>query len=208
MVLWQTQHADNRSPAAEVLRGLRNFLDKDRSQKHSLWEREANNGERKLQFLRQSDKHSLNQSNIGTVLSAAMGWTAERQGGPHMGFFKHYSIMLPWTETGRCPLHMALKERTWPDHLPVVWKKEALWWSFFFFFCIPSYISGFYHSSSAFPTSSLGFTILLLLHSQLYLWGSLFWVRFFAYVTIFNSTIMVVTFCLCGWWMLCFCCWH
>ena len=50
-----------------------------------------------------------------------------------------------------------------------------LWGSPSFFFCIPSYISGVYHSStSAFPAVSLGFTILLLLHSHLYLWGSPF----------------------------------
>ena len=69
-----------------------------------------------------------------------------------------------------------------------------LWGSpFFLFFCVPSYISGVHHSSSsafpsyisrlhrsfsssAFPAISLGFTILLLLllHYQLYLWGSSF----------------------------------
>ena len=46
---------------------------------------------------------------------------------------------------------------------------------FFFFFCIQSYISGVHHyhsSSSAFKAISLGFTILLLLSSQLYPWGS------------------------------------
>ena len=50
-----------------------------------------------------------------------------------------------------------------------------LWGSTFFFFCVPSYISGVQHSSSsAFPAISLGFNILLLLRSQLYLWGSTF----------------------------------
>ena len=63
-----------------------------------------------------------------------------------------------------------------------------LWGSPFFFFCVPSFISGVHHSSSAFPAISLGFTILLLcsqlyyylgftillLRSQLYLWGSPF----------------------------------
>ena len=78
-----------------------------------------------------------------------------------------------------------------------------LWGSpFFFFFCIPSYISGVHHSSSssAFPAISLGFTILLLHHSssssvfpaislgfnilillprsQLYLWDSTFFFFF------------------------------
>ena len=64
----------------------------------------------------------------------------------------------------------------------------------FFFFCVSSYIFGVHHSSSsAFPATSLGFTfffcvpsyisgvhllLLLLLCSQLYLWGSLFGVRF------------------------------
>ena len=46
-----------------------------------------------------------------------------------------------------------------------------------FFCCVPSYIYGVHHSSSSsvFPAISLGFTILLLLlHSQLYLWGSPF----------------------------------
>ena len=39
--------------------------------------------------------------------------------------------------------------------------KLYLWGSPFFFFCIPSYISGVHHSSSsAFPAVSLGFTIL------------------------------------------------
>ena len=53
---------------------------------------------------------------------------------------------------------------------------------FFFFFCVPSYISGFHYSfssSSAFPVISLGFTILLLLRSQLYVWASPFFFFFF-----------------------------
>ena len=64
----------------------------------------------------------------------------------------------------------------------------SLGFTFFFFFCIPSYISGVHHSSSSsseFPATSLGFTFfffyvpsyisgvhLLLLSSQLHLWGS------------------------------------
>ena len=52
----------------------------------------------------------------------------------------------------------------------------------FFFFCVPSYISGVQHSSSSsvFPVISLGFNILLLLLlcSQLYLWGSPFFFFF------------------------------
>ena len=43
---------------------------------------------------------------------------------------------------------------------------------------------------------------LLLLRFQLDLWGSPFLERFFAYVTVFNPTIEVVTFCLQGWCML------
>ena len=57
-----------------------------------------------------------------------------------------------------------------------------LWGSpFFFFFSVPSYISGVHRSSSssAFPAISLGFTIL----------GEIF-----ACVTLFNPTIEVVTF--------------
>ena len=47
----------------------------------------------------------------------------------------------------------------------------------------------------------------LLLHSQLYLWGSPFWLRFLHMWPFFNPTIEVVTFRLCGWCMLmCFCC--
>ena len=50
----------------------------------------------------------------------------------------------------------------------------------FFFFCVLSYISGaHYSSSSAFPAISLGLIILLLLRSQLYLWGSPFFFFFF-----------------------------
>ena len=42
--------------------------------------------------------------------------------------------------------------------------------------------------------------ILLLLRSQLCLWGSLLWVRFlFVFYHILNPTIEVVTFRLCGW---------
>ena len=45
--------------------------------------------------------------------------------------------------------------------------------SSYFFISVPSYISGVRHtSSSEFPAISLGFTTLLLLRSQLYLWGS------------------------------------
>ena len=49
---------------------------------------------------------------------------------------------------------------------------------------------------------------LLLLRSQLYLWGSPFLCKIFAYVTVFllniffNATIEVVAFRLRGWWML------
>ena len=60
----------------------------------------------------------------------------------------------------------------------------------FFFFCVPSYITGVHHSSSptsVFPAISLGFTILpLLLCSQLYQWGSPFFLFFFcvpSYIT-------------------------
>ena len=74
----------------------------------------------------------------------------------------------------------------------------CLWGSlFFFFFCVPNYISGVHHSSfssSAFPVISLGFPILLL-RSQLYLWGSPFfffcvpqlclWVSFFFFFSSF-----------------------
>ena len=45
-------------------------------------------------------------------------------------------------------------------------------------------------------------TIILLLPSQLYLWGSPFWVRFFRTWPFLNPTIEVVTFCLRGWCML------
>ena len=70
---------------------------------------------------------------------------------------------------------------------------------YFFFFCNPSYFSWIRHSSSssAFPAICLGFTILLLLRSQLDLWGSPF-----VYLTVFNPTIEVVTFRLRGWCML------
>ena len=45
----------------------------------------------------------------------------------------------------------------------------------FFFFCVPGWISWVHHSSFyAVPAVSLGFIILRLLHSQLYLWGSPF----------------------------------
>ena len=44
--------------------------------------------------------------------------------------------------------------------------------------------------------------LLLLLRSQLCLWGSLFWVRFLCMWPFFNPTIEVDTFCLCGWCML------
>ena len=44
--------------------------------------------------------------------------------------------------------------------------------------------------------------ILLLLRSQLYLWGSPFWVRYLCMWRFYNPTIEVVTFCLHGWCML------
>ena len=50
---------------------------------------------------------------------------------------------------------------------------------FVFFFCIPNFISGVHRSSFAFPTLSLGFTVLLLLRSQLDLRGSPFFFFFF-----------------------------
>ena len=45
-------------------------------------------------------------------------------------------------------------------------------------------------------------TLLLLLLSQLYLWGSPFLGEIFAYVTCFNPTIESIIFCLHGWCML------
>ena len=45
-------------------------------------------------------------------------------------------------------------------------------------------------------------TVLLLLHSQWYLWGSPFWVRFWCTRTFSNPTTEVVTFHLRGWCML------
>ena len=80
--------------------------------------------------------------------------------------------------------------------LPLPTKADFLWGSPFlfvlYFFCVPSYMSGVHHSSSssAFPaisevstillllrspSISAGFTILLFLRPQLYLYGSPFW---------------------------------
>ena len=71
-----------------------------------------------------------------------------------------------------------------------------------FFFCIPSYTSGVHRSSSAFPAVSQGFTILLILRFQLHLWGQPFWVRLLLMWWFFNPTIEVVTFGLCEWCVL------
>ena len=63
-------------------------------------------------------------------------------------------------------------------HLLLLLRSPAisLEFTFFFFVCIRSYIFGVHHSSSssALPTISLGFIILLLLCSQLFLWSSPF----------------------------------
>ena len=67
----------------------------------------------------------------------------------------------------------------------------CLWGPQFFSFCVPSFIYGVCHSSSycAFPDIFLGFTIRLLLCSQLYLWGSPFFLFFFFFC---------VPSCICG----------
>ena len=76
-----------------------------------------------------------------------------------------------------------------------------LWASpfFFFFFCDPQlylWASLFFLLRS--PAKSLGFTILLLLRSPAKSLGFTIWGEIFAYVTVFNLTIQVVTFPLRG----------
>ena len=82
----------------------------------------------------------------------------------------------------------------------------------FFFFCVPTYISGVHHSSSfAFPAISLGFTILLLRSQLNYISGVHFFGGDFCVCDLFlNPTTVVVTFRVRGWCMLCvlFCCRH
>ena len=46
------------------------------------------------------------------------------------------------------------------------------------------------------------FFLLFFCVPHIYLWGSPFWVRFFAYITVFNPNIEVVTFRLRAWCML------
>ena len=129
----------------------------------------------------------------------------------------HRSFILTLKPTAvRClTIHKPLVPVPWPNvlntSLPLTHYQELLllpsqlylWGSPFFFFCLPSYISGVHlwssssafpavsgvhlssssafpgiflgsvhlSSSSGFPAKSLGFTFLLLLPSQLYLWG-------------------------------------
>ena len=94
---------------------------------------------------------------------------------------------------------------------------QMMW---YFLFCLPCSISGVRwcgtsSSSSAFSAISLGSNdviLLLLLLSLLYLWGSLFWVRFLCvHVFFFNffiPTIEVVTFFVHGAYWVCVCCQH
>ena len=70
-------------------------------------------------------------------------------------------------------------------HLLLLLRSPAISLRFTFFFCVPRYISGLHLLLLLrSPALSLGFTIL----------GEIF-----ANVTVFNPTIEVVTFCLCGW---------
>ena len=104
------------------------------------------------------------------------GGKEEGWGWSQVGWNRHQTLMItsssafPSTSLGFTILLLLLR-----SHL-------HLWGSpFFFFFCVPIYISGVHHSSSssAFPATSLGFTILLLLLcSQLYLWASPFFFFF------------------------------
>ena len=64
-----------------------------------------------------------------------------------------------------------------------------------------SIIIHFWESPPLCPTLNRAW-IVLLLHSQLYLWGSPFWVRFLHMWSFFNPTIEEVTFRLNGWCML------
>ena len=106
--------------------------------------------------------------------------------------FSGLSSLTPYALFVSCLLHVPAPCKVIPGvDLPrAVVRAATLKYKFFFFcvpsytsrgsplflcFCVPIYISGVHHhsSASAFPVISLGFTIsLLLLCSNLYLWGS------------------------------------
>ena len=84
---------------AEVLRGLRNFLNMDRPEYHSmdrLTERGMEEGSGPHSTLQGRERSVFNQANIGTASRATLGILPERRGGARMGLFERYDAILNW----------------------------------------------------------------------------------------------------------------
>ena len=82
---------------AEVLRGLRNFLNMDRPEHHStdrLKEGGVEKGSGRHSTLQGRERSAFNQANIGNVSRANLARTAERLGGARTGLSKRYDAIL------------------------------------------------------------------------------------------------------------------
>ena len=81
---------------AEVLRGLRNFLNIDRPEHYSidhLKERGVETGSSRQSTLQGRERSVFSQTNIGTCLEGSLGETAERRGGACMEYSKYYNAI-------------------------------------------------------------------------------------------------------------------
>ena len=82
---------------AAVLRGLKNFLNTDKPEHHSIYrmkERGVEKGSGRHSTLQGRERSVFNQANIGTVSRATLGETAERRGGVRMGLSERYDAIL------------------------------------------------------------------------------------------------------------------
>ena len=80
-----------------MLRGLRNFLNTDKPEHHSidrLKERGVEKGSGRHSILQGRERSVFNQTNIGTVFEGNLGETAERRDGARMGLSERYDAIL------------------------------------------------------------------------------------------------------------------
>ena len=87
---------------AEVLRGLRNFLNVDRPEHHNnhcLMERRMEKGRSRHSTLRDQERSELNHTNISTVSKTSLRLLQRNGGGAHKGLSKCCDAILSKTET-------------------------------------------------------------------------------------------------------------
>ena len=116
---------------AQVLRGLRNFLNIDRSQHHTtdrLKKRGVEKGNGRHSILQGRERSVFNQTNISTVSRATLGdcWEAGRSRA-HMGLSEHYDAILSWNWNWRGRQRKQREDniREWTGHEWSIIQREA-----------------------------------------------------------------------------------